>query len=274
MIIDFHTHIFPDKIAAGVISQLSSKGGITANTDGTLAGLKKSMRDGGIDASVVLPVVTNPKQFDSINTFAAEINGKDGVYSFGGIHPDNDNIEAKLDYIKSLGLKGVKIHPDYQKVFFDDERYVNIVSHCLKIGLYVTTHAGVDVGYPDPVHCTPQRIVNLLDKVGESGKPRLILAHTGSFDMWDEVERLLVGRNVYFDLAFCLDKISADRLVRIIRNHGCDKILFATDSPWADQKQYKQLFEALPLTDSEKEQIRYKNAAEILSVESFKTLTL
>ena len=60
MIIDFHTHIFPDKIAAGVISQLSSAGGITPHTDGTLAGLKKSMKDGGIDASVVLPVPDGP----------------------------------------------------------------------------------------------------------------------------------------------------------------------------------------------------------------------
>ena len=112
MTVDFHTHIFPDKIAKAAISKLAAVGDSVPFTDGTLAGLKKSMKEGGIDYSVILPVATSAHQFDSVNRFAAEINGKDGIFSFGGIHPDNENVEEKLDYIKSLGLKGIKLHPD------------------------------------------------------------------------------------------------------------------------------------------------------------------
>ena len=85
MIIDFHTHIFPEKIASKTISVLEQKAGISAFTDGTLEGLKRSMQESGVDWSVVLPVVTKPSQFQTVNTYAAEINGKNGIFSFGGI---------------------------------------------------------------------------------------------------------------------------------------------------------------------------------------------
>ena len=89
-----------------------------------------------------------------------------------------------------------------------------------------------------------------------------------------KVEKYLVGQNVYFDLAFCLDKIDFGQLARIIKNHGSDKILFGSDSPWASQKEYNVLLNALPISDADKENIAFKNAFEILSIESFKTLTL
>lgn len=274
MIIDFHTHIFPDKIAEAAIAKLAEAGGSTPFTNGTLAGLKKSMKESGIDYSVILPVATSAHQFDSVNRFAAEINNKDGIFSFGGIHPDNENIEEKLNYIKSLGLRGIKLHPDYQKTFIDDEKYVRIISHCIKIGLYVSIHSGIDVGYPDPIHCTPERAVKLLNAVPKHSEPLIIFAHTGAFGMWNDVEKYLAGQNVYFDLAFSLDKIDFAQLTRIIQNHGSDKILFGTDSPWASQKEYKALLNALPISDTDKENIAFKNALKILSLKSFKALTL
>lgn len=266
MIIDFHTHIFPDKIAAPAIASMSERGGLAPNTDGTADGLRKSMLAGGVDKSVVLPVVTNPRQFDSINRFAAEINGKDGLYSFGGIHSDNEDIEDKLDYIKSLGLVGIKLHPDYQNSYIDDDRYVRIMSHCIKIGLYVCTHSGLDIGYPDPIHCTPDRILSLLSKLPDHDEPRLILAHIGACEMYDEVEEKLLGKNVYFDLAFCLDRIDKNQLLRIIEKHGSKKILFASDSPWAPQKKFVDILNSLGLPREDYENISHKNAEKILGL--------
>ena len=97
MYFDFHTHIFPNKIAERAVASLIEKaeeatgerGCLTAHTEGTLDSLRLSMERSGIDKSLVLPVCTSPSQFDSINRYAAEINGVDGrIYSFGGIHPD------------------------------------------------------------------------------------------------------------------------------------------------------------------------------------------
>lgn len=93
---------------------------------GTLDALKESMKKSGIDYSVVLPVATKASQVDTINKLSAEINGVDNIYFAGAIHPDSENIEEILDYIKSIGLFGIKIHPDYQGVRFDDERYIKL----------------------------------------------------------------------------------------------------------------------------------------------------
>ncbi len=266
MIIDFHTHVFPDKVAERAVSSMVANGNFTPHTNGTVSGLRSSMADGGVDASVVLPVVTSPRQFDSVNRFAAEINGVGGLYSFGGIHPDNDNIEQRLDYIKSLGLRGIKIHPDFQDTYIDDDRYVRIISHCVKIGLYVCTHSGFDGCYLNNVHCTPDRILSLLSKLPAHSEPRLILAHIGAVGMFDEVEEKLVGTNVYFDTAYCLDMIDRSQLMRIIENHGSDRILFATDSPWKSQKSFFEIFNSLELSDCDREKIAHINAEKILGI--------
>ncbi len=267
MIIDFHTHIFPEKIAASVIQKLENCSGTKASTDGTLKGLKSSMKEAGVDISVVLPVATAPKQFDSINRYAAEINGNDGIISFGGIHPDNDNIEERLDHIKSLGLPGIKIHPDYQGCFIDDDRYIKIIKYAVKIGLYIISHAGLDPAYPEVIRCTPERTLNMLNKVYEGKEPsttKIILAHLGSLDDTDKVIEMLAGKNIYLDTAVMLDRIPEDKIITLIHKHGADKILFATDCPWADQKKYVDIIKSMKLTEEEYDLITSKNALGLL----------
>ncbi|MBR6514549.1 MAG: amidohydrolase family protein [Clostridia bacterium] len=267
MIIDFHTHNFPDKIAASVIAKLESTGNMKASTDGTLDGLKLSMKQSGIDYSVVLPVMTSTKQFESVNRYASETNGKDGIISFGGIHPDNDNIEEKLDHIKNLGLPGIKIHPDYQGVFIDDARYIRIIRYAVKIGLYVTTHAGFDPAFPEIVRCTPERTLNMLNEVydgKEPEEPRIILAHLGSLDETDKVIDMIAGKTLYLDTAVMLDKIPEEKTLHLIRKHGVDKILFATDCPWADQTKFVKIINNLDLTAQERDMITHMNAITML----------
>ncbi len=269
MIIDFHTHIFPDRIAPVTIPHLAKVSGIDAFTDGTAAGLRASMKIAGVDLSVVLPVVTKPSQFDSIQRFACEINREqDGLLSFGGIHPDCDNIEDKLDEIVSLGLKGIKLHPDYQGVFIDDERYLRILQGAIDRHLLVSIHAGVDIGLPDPVHCPPDRMRKVLDALTlDPSDPHIILAHTGGFDQWDDVERLLVGQPVLLDVSFSLGYITDEQLVRIVRMHGTDRVLFATDSPWGGQAETLAHFRRLPFTEEEQERVLYRNAAALLGID-------
>ena len=101
MIIDFHTHIFPEKIAEKTLNHLSSLCGCKPFANGTAVGLEDKIQESGIDLAIALPVITNPMQFDSVNTFAKAINDKNGkILSFGGIHPECDNIKEKLKFLK------------------------------------------------------------------------------------------------------------------------------------------------------------------------------
>ncbi len=268
MIVDFHTHIFPDAIAAATIEKLESfSPRAHAHTDGTLTGLLSSMEMGGVDYSVVLPVVTRPRQFDSINSFAAAHNSGKLIY-FGGIHPECDELEEKVDRIAELGLRGIKLHPDYQATFADAERCVRIVRRALERGLFVVFHSGIDIGLPEIIHCTPERAAALLDAVDDlnQGEPRIVFAHLGACDMPDSVMKHLVGRNCLFDTAFSMQSEPAEKVVELIRAHGAERILFATDSPWRDQRGSVEYLNSLPLTDGEKRLILGENAARLLSL--------
>lgn len=268
MVIDFHTHIFPDRIAKKTIEFLEQEGNVKAATEGTLAGLISSMKENGIDISVVMPVITRPEQFDSVTTYAAEINGKDGIISFGGIHPDTEDYRENLRMIKKLGLPGIKLHPDYQKTFVDDPRMVRIIQYASELGLIVLLHAGLDIGLPDPIHCTPQRVVRILEQI-EQPEAKIVLAHTGGYQLWDEVEEYLVGRSIMFDLSYSLGRISDGQLLRIIQNHGADRVLFGSDSPWDGQGVILERFRRLELSEEEAELILYKNAHKLLGFKHF-----
>lgn len=266
MLIDFHTHIFPDKIARKTIEILEEVGNVKAYTDGTLAGLRKSMKENHVDLSVIMPVVTRPDQFDSVNSFAAEITGKDGIISFGGIHPDTEDYREKLDRVKELGLPGIKLHPDYQKTFIDDPKMVRIIDYATELGLMVLIHAGMDIGLPNPIHCPPERTSNMLKQI-DRPDAKIILAHTGGYDQWDEVEEYLVGRSIWLDISFCLSRISDEQFIRIVRNHGADRILFASDSPWDDPGRTYEYLRKLELTEEEFERILSRNALDLLGLD-------
>ena len=220
MIIDFHTHIFPDKIAARTIALLCEKGSMTPFSDGTVDGLVDKMEKAGVDISVTLPVMTNPAQFDSVNRFAAEINERfrdkeRKLISFGGIHPDCEDIEGKMSFIKKSGFLGVKLHPDYQGTYIDDERYVKILECAKEYDLIVVTHAGVDAAYKgEPVKCTPERALKLIRRVPYG---KLVLAHLGANEMPSEVLDILCGEDVYFDTAFVLKNTDEETFKKITK---------------------------------------------------------
>ena len=279
-IIDFHTHTFPDRIAEGTIANLSAASNTVPFSDGTVSGLEKCMKEDGVDLSVVLPVVTNPVKAQSINHSAAEINKKTdetGIFSLGGIHPDTPDYKAVLDEVKALGLKGIKLHPDYVKVEFNDIRMKRIMAYASEIGLIIVTHAGLDIGLYPPVFCTVDQI---LEVVREVQPEKLVLAHMGGWQLWDEVVEKLADKKVYLDTAFSIGDfhwvkeeekkdfrmLTDDEFVNMVRVFGSGRILFATDSPWASAGDYVERIGKMPLTDEEKEDIFHRNAERLLDL--------
>lgn len=269
MLIDFHTHAFPNSIAEKTIEKLAATAHTVPHHNGTVEGLCRAAEDGGIDRSVVLPVLTAPRQFESVNRFAAEHNGQNGLIFFGGIHPDNEQPEDKLDTLQAMGFQGIKLHPDYQNTYLSDARYIRIVRHCVRIGMTVVTHAGQDPLCPDNVHATVEDIERLLDGVYRGDTPdraTLVLAHLGGAGQLEAVEDRLAGAPVYLDTAFMLDRVPAEQVVRLCRRHGTERVLFATDSPWGDPREFVRIFRTLPFTEEEQQNILWRNAASLLGI--------
>lgn len=262
MIIDFHTHMFPPVIAGRTLAKLAECSGKAPETDGTYEGLLRSSKEAGIECSVVLPIATKPSQFRTINEYAARFQEGE-VISFGSVHPDSSDYKAELREIKAMGMKGIKLHPDYQDVYFNDIRYKRLVSYATELGMIISVHAGKDPLCPENVHCTPQMAAELIDEVAPD---KLVLAHLGGNQQWDEVERYLVGRDVYLDTAVIFDYIEQEQFLRILRNHGSDRILFATDSPWAGQKRFVEVMKSMPVTEDERESVLGRNAGKLLGL--------
>ena len=282
MIIDFHTHIWPDALAPRALSSLSeTAGGIfTPVTDGTAQGLLSYMSSVGIDISVVQPVITKEKQAFSTNEWAATLSGarlpapqalkadaastantafksSPRLVAFGAVWPHSEAWREQVDQAASLGLKGIKFHPEYQQFTVDDEKFFPMYDYILSKGMHILFHAGYDPGYPPPYHSSPvqfARIIRALTPVkaddasishsasehataahSASGKRgSLILAHLGSSRMWDAVESEIAGLNCYIDTSMGFFDYGKDQFLRIARKHGTDRILFATDSPWSN----------------------------------------
>lgn len=267
--IDFHTHIFPDAVAPKALASLQAGAlrvegvAVPPHTDGTMAGLLASMAENGVDQSVVLPIATKESQTPSINRFAAGVQS-DGLLSFYSLHPMQQDWEAALEGIAAMDGKGIKLHPEFQFADVDSPEMIRILKKAADLHLIVVLHAGKDIGMPPPVHCTPAQLARALDVVPDVC---VVAAHMGGWRMWDQVEACLVGRPLYFDTAFVADDLPKEQYLRIIRNHGADRILFGSDSPWEKPAHTLEGLQALGLTTEEMAKILHDNAAILLGIQ-------
>lgn len=269
MVIDFHTHIFPDKIATATINALSTSANIPPHSNGMKSGLLESMEKNGVDISINLPVLTKATQFDSIFKFGCALNEEKQtqgrVISFVGFHPDIEDYVEKLTQVKENGFLGIKIHPDYQGTFFDDTRYVKILECAKKLDLITVTHAGLDGAFiGQEIKCTPKRVLNLLDKIG--GYEKLVLAHLGGNELFDEVYEELAGKDIYFDTSYVLLFLAREQFEKMLKRHETDKILFATDSPWQDQGEMVNIIRSYGLGKDTENKILFENAKNLLKI--------
>lgn len=265
MKIDFHVHAFNEKIAEKAVSKLQAVSGFTPHTRGLVSQTIEKMDEWNIDKFVILPIATKPSQQTVINDWAFEQNKNNRIISFGSIHPDADDAFEELDRIKAMGLKGVKLHPDYQGFEIDEERMFPIYKKCAELGLIVVFHAGWDCVSPDHIHATPEMSLRAHKAVPEM---TMVLAHLGGNLLWESVEETLAGVDgqIYFDTSMLAGYITPETLFRIIVKHGTDRILFGSDCPWSSSANSAKLIEDLPLTDDEKEKIFHKNAERLLKL--------
>jgi predicted TIM-barrel fold metal-dependent hydrolase len=266
MIIDVHTHAFPDELAERALDVLAKRAGVAPFTDGTCDGLTDSTRAAGITLSVVAPIATKPSQARAINTWAVEMNeAYPNLLCFGSVHPAQDDWAQEIEQLVADGIRGVKFHPDYQDFYVDEPRLFPIYHAFADAGLVVLFHAGIDIGLPPPVHCPPDRLARALDAVPEM---TAIASHMGGYAQWRAVARYLVGRPVYFDTAYSCADMGVEQMLAIIEGHGADRVLFGTDSPWTDQAVELRVISGLPLSDEARAAILGENARRLLRLPS------
>jgi len=264
MVIDFHTHVFPDELAPKAMKTLGDDLGNIYEPvhDGTVSGLLRNMDDWGIDISVILPVVTKQSQMRKTNEWTASIQS-DRLISFGSIYPHTCDYKEDIDFVVSLGLKGLKFHAEFQDFLVDDERMLRIYDYALCKGLILLHHSGFDPSFRPPFKSSPQRFARIAKEM-RGGV--IVAAHLGGHDQWDDVETHLAGSGIYLDTSMGFEYFLHDQFFRIVRKHGADKILFGSDAPWSNAKTEIEHLKSIHLTDDEVRAILSGNAKRILHI--------
>ncbi len=263
MLFDSHIHVFPEKLKGKVFSKLSSVSGEPYYRGETIGEALEHNKEMGVTHSLVLHIATNPKQQQAVNDFAASIQ-TNHVLCFGSVHPKAEERIEELYRIKELGLKGVKLHPDYQHCLSMNDCMMPIYETCEKLGLVVAFHTGLDPYSPDVIHNPPKSIREIATRYQNL---TIIAAHAGGMGMFEEAKKEVAGlRNVYIDTAMCNVHLTSAQLEEMIRLHGCDRVLFGSDSPWSTVEMQKAVIEGCNLTEEEKQQIYYKNAFELFTI--------
>lgn len=268
MIFDFHTHCFPDALAPRAIAHLaeiSRKCGLAPTTDGTTQGVLDQMHAHGVDRSLICNVATNAHQMPKVNEFACTLaREQTELYALGSLHPHGEDLEGQMRMLGDAGIKGIKLHPDYIRVEFDDPVLHPIFELCIAYDMFLITHAGYDPNSPDHMHCRPEQIVKVLDNFP---KITLIAAHMGGIGREQEVLDLLCGRQLYLDTSHSGSyPYRHPMLHKILDKHDPALILYGSDCPWSGQEREQNFVKEAPISDQAKEDIFWNNAARLLHI--------
>jgi hypothetical protein len=259
-IIDFHAHIYPEKIAAKATHTVSEFYDTTSAWTGLVSELLESGANIGVNWYVVHSTATKPEQVESINNFILdEVQKHPCFIGFGTIHPAYPDPATELDRIVRAGLRGIKLHPDFQKFKIDTPEMDPIYELLAEMDVPILVHAG-DIRYD---FSGPRRIRHVLDRHPHL---RIVAAHFGGYTEWEESLELLAGRDIWFDTSSTSWKLPPEAQLNIIAKHGISRFFFGSDFPMWDHTDELARFEQLHLSSSDRQAVLYNNAAEFLKI--------
>jgi predicted TIM-barrel fold metal-dependent hydrolase len=261
MIIDIHTHAWPEKVSQKARENLESVFKVPFVGDPTVSTLLRYMDKNNISVSVICAVATRPEQVPSINDWLFSVRGE-RIRAFCALHPEYASWKEELVRIKEKA-DGVKLQPEFQDFYVDDKKVYPVYEMMEALQLPVLFHCGEELSGTMLVRSSAGRILKV-----KKDFPRLtiIAAHYGGFRLWEEVEKYLIGTDVFLDTAFFFGFLPREKTIQMLLEHRSDRLLFGTDFPLVDQKKDLDYLAGLEIPDDLKERILYRNARELLGI--------
>lgn len=266
-LLDFHTHVFPKKMAAAAVVSIGQFYDLPMAGDGTFHQLLDWHRSAGITHRVIFSTATRSEQAKSIHHFMREcLEQDDTTYAFGTVHPsmDDQTLTSALQEIVESGFHGIKLHPDFQKFYADDPFAIKVAR--LAAGrLPILLHAGdrkLDFS-------SPRRLRQLAQA---SPDTVLIAAHFGGWSDWPEAIRYLSDLpSVHVDTSSSLPFLTQEQVMDLVTAFGTDRIIFGSDYPMWRPDQELRLLRGLPLTDQQIRQMTWDNGMRLLASRTMST---
>ena len=260
-VFDIHVHIYPDKIAEKASASIGSfYDGLKISGNGSLADCIQHMDAGGVERFAAHSVAISPHNVESINRFilSARDMYPERIGPFAAIHPDMEDMQRTVDGIVAQGFRGIKIHPDIQRFRVDDDGVAPMME-AIAGRLPLLIHCG-DYRYDFD---GPRRILHLCQRFP---KLQIICAHFGGWSEWEEAMELLPEHGLMVDTSSSLYKFPAERATQAVHRFGVENVLYGTDYPMWSPKDELQRFMRLQLSDREREDILWNNAARLFEL--------
>lgn len=267
-VFDIHTHTYPEAIAEKACVNLGKFYDFTVEGKGTYSDLENLGRENGVVGFLLFSVATNAHQVEKVNTSIAslaELSRSHGfkTVGFAGMHQDFPDFAAEIDRCRSLGLKGVKIHPDIQGVNINDKRLYPLYEILESYDMPLYLHMGDN--RPEYRFSEASK---LLEVLADFPHLRTVAAHLGGYKAWDDAVPKLAGHeNVMYDTSSALWAMTPEKASEIIGKLGADNVMFGTDYPVMRTDEELERFFKLDLTDDEREKILCLNAFRFLGID-------
>ncbi|MDD5255877.1 MAG: amidohydrolase family protein, partial [Candidatus Omnitrophica bacterium] len=179
MIIDMHTHAWPEKVSASARQNLEGLFKVKLVGEPTLATLREFMDKNGISVSAVAAVATKPEQVPSINNWLMEVRSE-RIKVFCALHPDYPLWQEELERLRGK-IDGIKVQPEFQDFYVDEERLDPMYAMIQEMGLPLLFHCGEELSGTMLVRSSPVRLVRVKERFG---RLKIIAAHFGGFRLW------------------------------------------------------------------------------------------
>lgn len=260
-IIDFHTHLWPEKIAEKAKEYLEESFKMPMTAIPIEKNLLAEMDKNGIKKSVIASVASRPDQVEHINNWLFKLNPERFI-RFASLHPFYEKWSYELDRIKD-NAQGIKIQPEFQMFYIDDERVFPMYEKIQKLQIPLLFHCGYELS-TGLIQAGPKQMLNVKKHFPEI---KFIAAHMGGFRIWDEVEKTIIGDDYfYIDTSSSLPFMKEEQFRRFLNKHSIDRIVFGTDFPVGNPQKEIELIKNLNLKQEDLEKIMHGNAEKILNL--------
>lgn len=260
--IDMHTHAFPDSLAERAITTLEAECPWKAVGRGKVAELIASMDAAGIGKSLVCSIATKSEQIEPILKWSRAIRSE-RIEPLLSVHPDTPDVEHWMARFVEEGFAGIKLHPMYQSFALDEPRMDRIYAAARDAGLFVTSHCGRDIAFPeDDDRASPRRLSRVIERFP---RLKLVCTHLGGWRNWDDVERNIIGRDVWLETSFSLEELGSARAMKMIERHGTDRVMLGSDWPWQRQTDAVRLVNELGFDEATTQKLLRDNAEAFLN---------
>ena len=249
---DIHTHAFHPKISARVLEQLEDHYSIQPVGTGIIDDLLARVRNAGLHKAAVLCAATSPDQVIPANAYALRLHAEyKEVIAFGTVHPAFQHWERQLECLKTAGIPGIKLHPEFQGFWLNDPRLLPIFEHAQNDFIFQ-----IHIGYrkaPEHNPSCPYKLAAILDAFP---KLRVVAAHLGGWLHWEHSLKVLAGRDLWLETSSCMDFIDDATLRAVLHAHPREKLLFGSDYPLFDpSEECRKLQMRAAFSDAELEEV-------------------